>query len=1722
MKTHAFLCLVAALFLNSSLFSKGPDTNFVQGKIYFKLKDSSPVRDYSYSGGSTDGLPKVIAELIKAFNVTAIKRPFIQAKSAKLDRIFSLSFTDPNDLPKVIRAVASVPGIEYAEPIPVDRLFCTADPVWTGPSTDYYHLNLVQACAAWSTFPAGAPVRVAILDNECDINHPDLVGKITPADAYDIADGDPFVIGNTPAFNHGTHVTGIVGAESNTFGTVGLGGVNPNLRLMFGKIANSTGALTAGYSGMIWAVTNGADVINCSWGSAEFFSITNSLVTAWVISQGVIIVAAAGNNNINAPAFPASFPGVYSVAASDQTDTKASFSNWGSTVDISAPGVAIYSTISSMVGAGTHAYMSGTSMASPMVAALAGLVKSNNPSYTAAQVLNCISSTTDPVISGVPVGPGRINAYEALKCSSGASDYVQFKVSTDRICPGSSITFGDLSVTSSPVVNWDWTISSMTNTLTATGPNPSVSFSSPGIYHAVLTVTCASTQTFTSYYPTDIHVVGINTAAISSAGSFCKNGDAMISLTMDAWPELIMDYDINGVPAPTMTVVNQYNGICDLMLTTPNAPTMTVKITNISDGILSCPAAFSMIAPLVDCCANLVPNGNFESGLVNFGSDLTLCPSAVNPGFGTMIASPPYPPRGALSYHTDGPTPFAGMFCAPGFTVPPGGAPTSHYKNSFSLIAGSNYILSFAFAGANQQYTLYQPGTYIFPISIFRVSLLNPSAVAVFTQTWMPNSTSVGKWTQFKQDLTGMISATGSYSLNVEQIINFDGLAFDYSWDDFSVTAINTLTSSITPSLTALCAPGNASMTVSSGNAQPTLTYTWTSSPAGTYPNTAGINPSVSATTVYTATITDGNFCNVSATSTVTVGSPTVTVSNQTICAGTSATLTASGATTYTWQPGGLIGNPVVVTPSVTTTYTVTGTTAGCTNSTTAIVTASNCAQTCTNCIVIGVGGVITPVTLTGNTYCINNNVTISGAVNISGCEIKMAPNVVVTIAPGAFFNVTNTHIYSCTDMWQGMVIQNGGGVSLRNSLVEDAITAVNIPNNTQTSGVLTVFSSTFNKNYKGIVITNYAQAIPTFPFTIKTSVFTCRDIKFTPNSLVFPPTTTIGAAASNPGAPFTNPYISNSGYPEFTPVLSYLKAPFAGLKSNVGIELNKVGTTLNPQSTSPTYYEFSIGDSGGNNIFDNQSYGINATNANLSSFNNVFQNSIATAGVSDGIGINSNCTNNDNYRLRVTSATAATPTQGNQFVDCSRDINTGNVFEHEITYNDFRSSQVNTSAPTTFVNIRGNYGIRSITNRYRLYNVSNNTMYNLENAVLMEATYGPLSIPTVPATGQYAGKIDVDNNIISAQIGAAPVTTQYVSNAVVLSNTVGGTIYPSTPFPNVPVARTTNNKMTNVYRGVIYNSWTKINSTITFNDIRLVSDPYNASGLPVQFGIWLNTSQPSTNVNLITGNQVTGFTINNSKLYGIVTNKSFNTTVSCNKTNTTYSGIEFQGNCPGTIFTNNTMSNHTYGFVLSNSGFIGVQGSTTSPSDNMWTGTWPAGTFKTATIGSTAIGSELWVRGTSGPTYNPNGSGYTSSGYGTNDYYYVPGNTGTIKFITTNPAQVQCPNNPGNVTPPSFRMAGSENEGDAGAELSQAGFDVLIYPNPGSNEFNLSVYGMEDMDLDISISDMTGKIVYQNKHHVTNALTHFDIDVANGVYTVKINDSRAKQLLIKKLVVQK
>jgi len=151
-----------------------------------------------------------------------------------------------------------------------------------------------------------------------------------------------------------------------------------------------------------------------SWGTDTFSNLLKDTMD-YAYSQGVVLVAAAGNWDVNQKIYPAAFDNVIAVAATNHKDERVALSNWGSHfgswVDVAAPGADIYSTCFN----NTYILMSGTSMATPHVAGLVALMLSKNPGFNQEEVRTILRSTTDPVDSEFYIGTGRINAYKALQ-----------------------------------------------------------------------------------------------------------------------------------------------------------------------------------------------------------------------------------------------------------------------------------------------------------------------------------------------------------------------------------------------------------------------------------------------------------------------------------------------------------------------------------------------------------------------------------------------------------------------------------------------------------------------------------------------------------------------------------------------------------------------------------------------------------------------------------------------------------------------------------------------------------------------------------------------------------------------------------------------------------------------------------------------------------------------------------------------------------------------------------------------------------------------------------------------------------------------------------------------------------------------------------------------------------------------------------------------------------
>ena len=282
----------------------------------------------------------------------------------------------------------------------------------------------IDATIAWNDERGDKKVVIAVIDTGVDYNHPDLKNNILPrgTEDWNFASGtssDPMDSGN-----HGTHVAGTAAAVDNQTGIIG---VAPKCSIMPIRV-NLTSGMNANRADAINYVASQARskrsnryVINCSWKMSGHHSGVYLAIRKAVLNSNVVVVFAAGNANKNintTPQYPAVYSEVISVAATDQKDRRATFSNYGQKVDVSAPGVNIFST----TPGGNYTYLDGTSMASPHVAGLAALIWSKNAALKNTKVREIIETTTDNIDAKNPsfvgkLGTGRINAYKALRAT---------------------------------------------------------------------------------------------------------------------------------------------------------------------------------------------------------------------------------------------------------------------------------------------------------------------------------------------------------------------------------------------------------------------------------------------------------------------------------------------------------------------------------------------------------------------------------------------------------------------------------------------------------------------------------------------------------------------------------------------------------------------------------------------------------------------------------------------------------------------------------------------------------------------------------------------------------------------------------------------------------------------------------------------------------------------------------------------------------------------------------------------------------------------------------------------------------------------------------------------------------------------------------------------------------------------------------------------------------
>ncbi|CAN5425537.1 hypothetical protein BH10BAC6_BH10BAC6_04650 [soil metagenome] len=362
-----------------------------------------------------------------------------------LARIAVITVSASTNLTKALAALSSHADVEYAERRPIQSLVSIPNDTL---ASRQYHLALVKAYAAWDLLPANRTVVLGIVDTGIDGLHPDLAssmftnpgetgldangkdkrtnaidddanGFVDDAQGWDfVSSSDPSKGDNDPSPGnpHGTHVGGTAGATINN--VIGGAGVAANVKLMAVKIGDDnqfSRTVSSTADGILYAASNGASVINCSFGSSSrTFADVDVINEATAL--GALIVCAAGNDGVDLAFYPAAYPACLSVAATDSTDHLTSFSNINGSIDVAAPGKKILATFPN----NTYETLDGTSMASPIVAAIAAMVRMTHPTYTPEQTHATIKASASSVdalnLAFIGrMGAGRVNAYEAAR-----------------------------------------------------------------------------------------------------------------------------------------------------------------------------------------------------------------------------------------------------------------------------------------------------------------------------------------------------------------------------------------------------------------------------------------------------------------------------------------------------------------------------------------------------------------------------------------------------------------------------------------------------------------------------------------------------------------------------------------------------------------------------------------------------------------------------------------------------------------------------------------------------------------------------------------------------------------------------------------------------------------------------------------------------------------------------------------------------------------------------------------------------------------------------------------------------------------------------------------------------------------------------------------------------------------------------------------------------------
>ncbi|MFY0608335.1 MAG: S8 family serine peptidase [Cyclobacteriaceae bacterium] len=401
--------------------------NFRKDILYIKLDEnlaSSRVADNQRFQFSN--FPELV-------DYAPLKNKASNARSGRsvLDGIYKVTISEGTDVLALCDSLSGYTNVIYAEPLPLHTLqYVPNDP--SASDSRQAYLEVIKAFEAWDVTRGSSNITIGIIDSGLDFDHEDIIpqvwinendppngidddanGYVDDYRGYDFSQKDTSAL--TMRSFHGNRVGGIASAATDN--GIGMSGIGFNSKIAALKAYNeSTGLIDAGYEAILYAADMGIDIVNLSYGSASFFSqFGQDIIDYAVLEKNVVVVAAAGNSNVNERFYPAAFDHVLSVGATNLDDTKASFSTFNETIDISAPGSNVYSTFKQ----NGYATDNGTSYSAPMVAGAAALVKSVFPEFSAVQIMEQLRVNSDPINEVNPsyqnlLGYGRLNIQKAV------------------------------------------------------------------------------------------------------------------------------------------------------------------------------------------------------------------------------------------------------------------------------------------------------------------------------------------------------------------------------------------------------------------------------------------------------------------------------------------------------------------------------------------------------------------------------------------------------------------------------------------------------------------------------------------------------------------------------------------------------------------------------------------------------------------------------------------------------------------------------------------------------------------------------------------------------------------------------------------------------------------------------------------------------------------------------------------------------------------------------------------------------------------------------------------------------------------------------------------------------------------------------------------------------------------------------------------------------------